>query len=232
MNRFFAPLLTSEDQEYQLDGQEAIHCITVLRKDLGDQIELINGKGLLAKGEIVEIYKKKGCKIQIESSLQKDNFPETHLAIAPTKNSDKIEWLIEKASELGISKVSFLICNNNERQKINNKRLNKIIVSAAKQSGRLHFLQIEDPIPIFTFIKKYPNGVIAHCRNSSKIPLTSLSKSCPFLIGPEGDFTKEEIEFAEQNGYKSISMGVQRLRTETAGLSASVILSQISGVLK
>ena len=94
MNRFFAPLLTSEDQEYQLDGQEAIHCITVLRKNLGDQIELINGKGLLAKGEIAEIHKKKGCKIQIKSSVQKDNFSETQLANVHTKKSDKKEWII------------------------------------------------------------------------------------------------------------------------------------------
>ena len=90
MNRFYTPLLTSKDQEYLLDGQEAIHCITVLRKDLGDEIELINGKGLLAKGKIAEVHKKKGCKIEIESNLQKNNFAETHLAIAPTKNSDKI----------------------------------------------------------------------------------------------------------------------------------------------
>ncbi len=156
MNRFYAPQLNVNDHEYYLDGQEAKHCITVLRHNISDTIELINGKGVLAIGIITEINKKSECKITIEKTSKKDNYPQTHLAMAPTKNSDRIEWLIEKASELGITKVSFLNCQNNERKKINYKRLDKIIVSSAKQSGRLHLLEVEESISILEFIKKKP----------------------------------------------------------------------------
>ena len=116
MNRFYAPNLTKNDNVYHLDGDESRHCIKVLRNNIGDKVELINGKGLLAIAHISEI-KKSDCILNIESFLKKENYPETHLAIAPTKSSDKIEWLVEKASELGIQKISFIICQNNERKK-------------------------------------------------------------------------------------------------------------------
>lgn len=230
MNRFYAPNLTKHDNVYHLDGDESRHCIKVLRNNIGDKVELINGKGLLAIAYISDI-KKSDCILNIESFLKKENYPETHLAIAPTKSSDKIEWLVEKASELGIQKISFITCQNNERKKINYARLDKIIVSSAKQSGRLHLLQIEESISFKDFIGKHPKGLIAHCRNSKKTSLSSIQHQYPILIGPEGDFIKEEIELAIKSGYEAISLGKQRLRTETAGIAACVIMVKNAGIL-
>ncbi len=230
MNRFYAPNLTKHDNVYHLDGDESRHCIKVLRNNIGDKVELINGKGLLAIAHISDI-KKSDCILNIESFLKKENYPETHLAIAPTKSSDKIEWLVEKASELGIQKISFITCQNNERKKINYARLDKIIVSSAKQSGRLHLLQIEESISFKDFIEKHPKGLIAHCRNSKKTSLSSIQHQYPILIGPEGDFIKEEIELAIKSGYEAISLGKQRLRTETAGIAACVIMVKNAGIL-
>ena len=231
MNRFFAPHLNEQNKEYHLESDESRHCIKVLRNNVGDKIELINGKGLLATANISEIKKKSECILSIESYQIKENYPYTHLAIAPTKNADKIEWLVEKASELGIQKISFLNCQNNERRKINYSRLDKIIVSSAKQSGRLHLLKIEESISFTDFIEKHPTGLIAHCRNSKKESLSSIQNQHPILIGPEGDFIKEEVELAIKSGYQAISLGKQRLRTETAGIAACVIMAKNAGIL-
>jgi len=151
---------------------------------------------------------------------EKSSDQSVHLAIAPTKNMERMEWLAEKVTEMGITHLTLLHCRNNERKQVKLDRLQRILISAMKQSQRLHLPKLDDLCNFNDFVQSFPNGLIAHCAEGSKEPIQALSKenTGPILIGPEGDFTKEEVDFALQNGYKSITLGKNRLRTETAGL--------------
>jgi len=133
---------------------------------------------------------------------------------------ERLEWFIEKATEIGITKISFIICQNSERREVKTERLEKILISAVKQSGRYFLPKITGSIKFKDFLKYYPTGLIAHCREGEKMKVETTFQNKVIVIGPEGDFTVEEIELALTTGYVSITLGENRLRTETAALVA------------
>lgn len=222
MAQFFDPSITPEDKFFTLNEEESLHICKVLRLKNGQEIEIVNGKGFLFHGKIVDAHPKR-CQLEI-SSFESSRAPdfEVHIGIAPTKNIDRIEWMVEKCTELGATHFTFLLCKNNERKVLKTDRLEKIAISAMKQSKRRFLPAISQLTSFNDFVKTHPNGLIAHCYDSKKGLIKELASksSCPILIGPEGDFTIEEVQLAEKNGYKAISLGKNRLRTETAGLFA------------
>lgn len=209
-----------------LSKAESHHATKVLRLKLNDSITLMDGKGTIADAIITDINKKEiSFRISSKTEHPQPKF-KLHIAIAPTKSNDRIEFFLEKCTEIGISEITPILCKNSERKNINNERWLKIITSAAKQS-KSPFFPILNPIQsIEKFIASKHDGAlyIAHCEKSSektelKNHLTSQKEIC-ILIGPEGDFTKEEINFALEKNYNPVSLGNTRLRTETAGIVA------------
>lgn len=210
-----------------LSEEESRHAIKVLRKSLGDEIHVFDGLGNLFTGRIADNHPKH-CGIKIDSIEENwGALPyQFHLAIAPTKNMDRLEWLAEKAVEIGISKLTPLLCEHSERKVLKPVRLEKIILSATKQSLK-GTLPILDPLtPFKDFIqtpRAYPT-FMGYCGEGEKTPLfqelkTTGSTVC-VMIGPEGDFSPSEFEMALSKGIRGITLGDQRMRTETAGLAA------------
>jgi 16S rRNA (uracil1498-N3)-methyltransferase len=190
----------------------------------GEKISLIDGKGNFYEGELTLVTDKK-CEARIISGpkIQPVRSYYLHLAIAPTKQIDRIEWMVEKCVEIGIDEISFIQCKNSERIAVKTDRIVKIVESAVKQSLQARIPKVNELQAFGKFISSSNADVklIAHCENSEKISLGKLelkNKSLLVMIGPEGDFTHEEIEAAEKNDFKVLSLGENRLRTETAGL--------------
>lgn len=206
-----------------INEEEQQHIVKVLRMKNGEEIHVTDGNGNLASGKLFI----EGKKANIEVSEIKKDFPDfspkLHIAIAPTKNIDRIEFFIEKAVEMGISEITILQTEKTERKNINIDKLRKQAIAASKQSLRFHFPIINDSIKISDFLKKInpENTFVAHCHenleraNLKEIP--SL-ENITFLIGPEGDFSEKEISFLADHKIRAVSLGNQRLRTETAGL--------------
>jgi len=211
-----------------LGEDESRHCIKVLRKSTGEKVQVIDGKGGLYEGTVELVSKNKPVKVWINSRTLFDanNYQSGfHLAIAPTKNADRMEWLLEKTVELGIQSICFLHCEHSERSNLRLDRLEKIAISALKQSKQYWLPQIELGVPFEKFIariEKISTTFIAHCYENSKSEINTLLTSEPstVLIGPEGDFSLNEINLAKQKGVQTVSLGDSRLRTETAGLYA------------
>lgn len=222
MHLFYDPTITSLLKEHTLNEEESKHACKVLRLKEGDVISILNGHGFEFLTEITDANPKK-CKVKITSFEEKKE-PDyaIHIAIAPTKNNDRIEWFLEKATEIGITEITLLLCTNNERKLVKTERYEKILISAMKQSKRLFLPKLNSLVTFKEFILKNPKGLIAHCYDGEKqsIQESFLKNNCPLMIGPEGDFTLTEVEIALQNGYKAITLGENRLRTETAGLVA------------
>ena len=214
-------------------NDEARHCL-VLRKKIGDCIQVLNGEGLILKANIIQIQKDKVIAEIIEKEVKNDLRPyHFHLVISPTKQSDRMEWMLEKSIELGIDEISFIETQHSEKAKINMDRLRKISISAIKQSHHYKLPIINDIIKFNEFIKYDRHGIkaIAHCYPSDKMTigeLTSINESnYTVLIGPEGDFSETEIKIAQQNNYKTLDLGNSRLRTETAGLYVCAALKAL-----
>lgn len=221
MNVFIA---TVDRDRGQLTADESWHCAKVLRKRAGESVHLIDGKGNFYEGTL-EVVSEKQCLVKISkgpTQQTKKNY-RLHLAIAPTKQIDRIEWMIEKAVEIGIDEISFVQCKNSERTTIKIERILKIIESAVKQSLQAFIPKVNELRTIKEVVLNASEDqiLIAHCFDSPKNNIKELqfkNKSTLILIGPEGDFTKEEVEFAQQNKCTAVSLGDTRLRTETAGL--------------
>lgn len=212
-------------QTQLLSEGESKHCIKVLRKKSGDVINIIDGLGNLIKAEIVDPNPKK-CALKIVEV--QDNFEQRsyklHLAIAPTKNMDRIEWCVEKAVEIGIDEITFLRCDNSERTVVKLERVDRIIISAMKQSIKAFKPILNEVTPIKSFLNSCENQVkmIAHLEEGDKKYISDFKNSTAdycLLIGPEGDFSPSEINLAMEEGFKSVSLGQSRLRTETAGVT-------------
>lgn len=206
-----------------INEDEQLHIQKVLRMREGDEIFITNGKGDLTKGNIIF----EGKKVALNVLEIKRNIPDfqhkLHIAIAPTKNIDRTEFFVEKATEMGISEITFLLTEKSERKNINIDKIRKQVISASKQSLRVHFPIVNDLTKFSDFIKNIsPNETfIAHCdKYFERTELNSIKSefSTTFLIGPEGDFSPKEIQFLIEKGVKSVSLGNQRLRTETAGV--------------
>ena len=230
MHLFYTPDI--KKQEYTLDSIESKHCIKVLRLSIGDKIQLIDGKGGFYTAKIIDDSPKR-CTVRCVETLKeygKRNFS-LHIAIAPTKNIVRLEWFLEKATEIGVNRISPILCKHSEQKVIKKDRLLKIIKSALKQSQKFHLPQLDDLVPFNEFVERQGKGFIAHCNDGEKLELADLNvlnKNNCVLIGPEGDFNKVEVAFALKNNFMPISLGDQRLRTETAGLVACHTLSLIN----
>ncbi|KQT25898.1 rRNA methyltransferase [Chryseobacterium sp. Leaf405] len=206
-----------------INDEEQQHIVKVLRMKNGEEIHVTDGKGNLASGKLIIEGKKASIEIvEIKSDLP-DFSPKLHIAIAPTKNIDRIEFFIEKAVEMGISEITILQTEKTERKNINIDKLRKQAIAASKQSLRFHFPVINDLIKIQDFLKNIhsESTFVAHCHeNLERIDLKLIPKmeNITFLIGPEGDFSEKEISFLAEHNIKAVSLGNQRLRTETAGI--------------
>lgn len=215
----------------QLSENSIHHISNVLRMKKGEQFWLTNGKGIKSKIELTEVSKK-NCEIKIletiEESKPKNSF---HLAISFTKNPARIEWLLEKTTEIGISTITPIITKRSEKVFNKRERFEKILVSAMLQSQQTFLPTLNEPI-LFNEILNSSEEIklIAHCLENEKKELRELlhkEKSTIVLIGPEGDFTEDEIQLALANNFKPISLGEKRLRTETAGLYACVVFNSL-----
>ena len=231
---FYTPNINLTASTFVLDEAESKHAIKVLRLNTGDKINLVNGKGTFFEAEITQAHAKK-CELKILSSTTETNTkPDIHIAIAPTKNNDRLEWFVEKATEIGIGEITPLICQRSERKTLKIDRLEKTAVAAMKQSLKATLPKINEPISFKDFIKNTPpqnNQFIAHCLDNTEKHLIEIclkNESALVLIGPEGDFTKEEIDLAIKNRFKPISLGKSRLRTETAGIVACHTINLIN----
>jgi 16S rRNA (uracil1498-N3)-methyltransferase len=222
MHLFYDPTIDAESDIHQLSEDESKHACRVLRLKTGDVFQLLDGKGGIYNCRICDDNPKK-CKVKIETREFHPAPPyQIHIAIAPTKNMDRIEWFAEKATEIGLTDLTLIIGKNSERKEVKLERIEKILVSAMKQSKQLYLPRLHPVTAVRTFISEYPNGMIAHCMDEDKSRISSSFnlKDCPILIGPEGDFTEDEVTMALSNGYKTVTLGSNRLRTETAGLYA------------
>ena len=209
--------------DVKINDEEQQHIVKVLRMCEGEEIFVTDGNGNLAKGNLVF----EGKKVSLDVKEIKENLtefsPKLHIAIAPTKNIDRIEFFVEKATEMAISEITILQTEKTERKNLNIDKLRKQAIAASKQSLRFHFPKINDVTKLSDFLKNInpKNTFVAHCDvaferiNLSDIPeLTNPT----FLIGPEGDFAEKEIKMLAEKGIKAVSLGHQRLRTETAGI--------------
>lgn len=231
MNWFFQSGI-SEGSCY-LDGDEFRHCIKVLRNNTGDEINLIDGKGTFYKAIIKEIQKNT-CLFEI-SNQSKESIKDytIHIALAPTKNMERMEWFVEKAIEIGVDVISFVQCDHSERAHIKQERINRIAISAVKQSGRASLPTFTSFDNLSSLVKKDASSerFIAYVDRTNPdylIKLAEQKKSYTVLIGPEGDFSKEELDLALAQGYRKVSLGNHRLRTETAALAACHILNLVN----
>ncbi len=227
MQLFFDKNIQQNDMQFTFDKMESKHIIRVLRKKEGDILQITNGKGFLFTSEINIANDKKCLVIIIKEECFKRQFNyKLHIAIAPTKNNQRLEWFLEKATEIGISEITPIICDNSERKIVKQDRLEKVLVSAMKQSNRFYLPKLNEVISFKEFVKqkKSDNLFIAHCEEATnKISFKSElqdKNKITLLIGPEGDFSITEINEALQNNYQPVSLGNSRLRTETAALVA------------
>ena len=217
--------IENPESKIVLSKQESKHATKVLRKKEGDILNFTDGKGGFYRAEITVADTKK-CRLQIISSEQKPKQHNYHLhiAIAPTKNMDRYEWFLEKATEIGIDEITPIICEHSERKVIKTERCNRILLSAMKQSLKFYLPKLNEAIILKDFLKQdfEGNKYIAHCEDGEKTELRKEEKANKntVLIGPEGDFTAAEIEIALQNQFKAVSLGKSRLRTETAAVVA------------
>lgn len=216
-----------KDNLFTFEENESKHIITVLRHKTGDNINVTDGSGNMYRAQLINANPRQ-CQAVITSimpPMKKHNYY-LHIAISPTKNADRMEWFVEKTVELGIDEISPIICEHSERKRINKERLQKIALSAMKQSIKTHITRINDIMHFNDFIrtgfvgKKLIAYVDSHQHNKSISMNYAKGENALILIGPEGDFSREEINMAIEHEYIPVSLGSSRLRTETAGITA------------
>ena len=223
MHIFYTPDI---EIKQELSEEESSHAIRVLRLTEGDEILLVDGIGNFYKAIITRAHHKR-CSVEIVDKYAdiERNF-KVHIAVAPTKNIDRIEWFTEKSAEIGIDNLTLLKCRYSERKDVKKERISKILISAMKQSQKASLTELESLIDFKEFVTRKFDGekFIAHCyKDTERRLLKDLytpGHDAVVLIGPEGDFSEEEVDLAISNGFKPISLGTSRLRTETAALVA------------
>jgi 16S rRNA (uracil1498-N3)-methyltransferase len=225
MQLFYNSEIKSGDKTFTFDKEESKHIIKVLRKQEGHKIHITNGLGYLFISEIVLGLEKK-CEVKINEQhfFKPTNFY-THIAVAPTKMLDRMEWFLEKATEIGIHEITPIICEHSERKLYKIDRAEKIIQAATKQSNQYYLPKINEAITFSEFLKKNHSSqkFIAHCEETDKKSFAKeieRNKPVIILIGPEGDFSTKEIKLAIDNNFIPVTLGNTRLRTETAALVA------------
>lgn len=210
---------------YSLSSEESKHCIKVLRMGVGDTLMLTDGNGTLCKAKIITASPKE-CEVEIVERKHEEQKPyRLHIGVAPTKNSARIEWFVEKAVEIGVDRITLLVCDHSEREKQNTERLQKIIDSAMKQSLKAYRPALEGPMPILDFIRQADEAckMVCYCDGDERHTMHEAyqkGRDAVVLIGPEGDFSQKEISTALELGFQPVTLGSCRLRTETAALYA------------
>ena len=223
MQLFYCPDL--KGSTHLLNEEESKHIIRVLRLKNGDFIHLTDGKGGLFKAELIDDHPKR-CTVQIVESKTEYGKRDykLNMAVAPTKNISRYEWFLEKATEFGIDEITPIICEHSERKEVKNQRLEKVIISAVKQSLKAYVPTLKQSQKFKDFVKQEFSGqkFIAYCEGKPKHlkELYKAKSDVLILIGPEGDFSPEEVKLAQANGFDIISLGESRLRTETAAIAA------------
>ena len=230
---FYAPLIATDPL---LPDEESMHCTRVLRLGRGAELTVTDGRGVFYRA-VIEEADTRHCRVRV---VEQREAPRPwayglHLAVAPTKSIDRMEWFLEKATEIGVDSVTLLRCRYSERREVKRERLQRVAVSAMKQSGQAHLPLIEGMTDFADFITRSTTEacrLIAHC-HSSELPSLSTSyhrgSNVLILIGPEGDFSAEEVEMAEAAGFAGVSLGRTRLRTETAALAACHAIHVLNG---
>jgi 16S rRNA (uracil1498-N3)-methyltransferase len=225
MQLFYNPNIDETTKTFSFDKEESKHIIKVLRKKDSDILFVTNGSGYLFETEITLASDSK-CTVTVISFEKKPASKfHLHLAVAPTKMNDRYEWFLEKATEIGVSEITPIICDRSERKVVKNDRFDKIILTAMKQSNELYLPKLNEAITFKEFLKRENEGLqlIAHCEETDKKTLKSVLKpneSVTLLIGPEGDFSEKEIALAIDKKFIPVSLGNTRLRTETAAIVA------------
>ncbi len=221
----YAPDLQPGQPAYTLSEEESKHAVRVLRLGPGDAVALVDGRGGIYQAAVADANPKR-CQLRIAARAQvppRSYF--MHVAVAPTKNLDRMEWLVEKAVEIGVERISFLRCARSERRELKLDRLEKIAVSALKQSGQAWLPQLDELTDFADFVRASApeTTFVAHLEAGERTALAQVvvaGPGCCVLIGPEGDFTPAEIELALSRGIRPVTLGPSRLRTETAALAA------------
>lgn len=228
MHVFYTPDIQTRPE---LPEEEAAHAIRVLRLEAGDEVTLTDGKGCFYRAEISAASNKR-CLVNILETLPQEPLWQghLHLAMAPTKNMDRTEWFAEKATEIGFDELTFLNCHFSERKVIKAERIRKILVSAIKQSLKARLPKLNEMTDFNRLVRQPFSGqkFIAHCYEGEKPLLKDIvhrGEDALILIGPEGDFSEEEVKLAVEQGFRPVSLGRSRLRTETAALVACHILN-------
>jgi 16S rRNA (uracil1498-N3)-methyltransferase len=230
-NLFYQPEISNG--LFFLDHDESKHCARVLRKRPGEVIQVTDGKGTCYAVSLTDVDQHK-CSFTIQSKkIQERPNYSIHLAISPTKNADRMEWMVEKCVEVGVDTITFIQCRNTERKVFKTDRVERIALSAMKQSQRYFMPTIEPLLPFKEFTNQqqdHTEKFIAYVDRTN--PNHLFHSAIPgqhyvILIGPEGDFTEEELRLAKASGFKKVSLGRYRLRTETAGLTACQILNLV-----
>lgn len=231
MNTFFGII---QEKAAILNEDESLHCVKVLRHKVGDEIKVIDGNGTVAFGNIAAAHAKQ-CAIAITQKqiVPKHRNYQITVAVAPTKNIERIEWFVEKAVEVGIDEIIFIKTKNSERTVVKTERIRKVAESALKQSQQAYLPTITELIDYKEFVKTPSSSIklIAHCEKNQKQHINQFFKPNQahlILIGPEGDFTNDEIKLAIDNGFIPISLGETRLRTETAALYSCMAFNALS----
>ncbi|MFT5736463.1 MAG: 16S rRNA (uracil1498-N3)-methyltransferase [Maribacter sp.] len=233
MQLFYNPKLEEESKHFTFDSFESKHIVKVLRRKVGDELQITNGRGLFLFATITESNAKE-CTVAI--THHKKIHPtkhHLHLAVAPTKMNDRFEWFLEKATEIGVHEITPILCERSERKTVKTERYEKVIQSAMKQSFQAYLPKLNPLITLAKFLEKDTQGLlfIAHCEDTERYELKrniAPDRPITILIGPEGDFTKEEIKKAKTQDYKPVSMGKTRLRTETAAIVACATVALIN----
>lgn len=225
MQLFYNPTISVDTQDFTFDKEESKHIIKVLRKKASDILHVTNGLGYLFQTEIILAIETK-CTVKIVGFEKAvcSNY-RLHLAVAPTKMNERFEWFLEKATEIGVSEITPIICDHSERKQVNIDRFEKIVIAAMKQSKQCYLPKLNQAISFKDFMKLEFVGqvFIAHCEEDDKKLLKELlhpQTDVTICIGPEGDFSSKEIKIATDHKYLPISLGHTRLRTETAAIVA------------
>ncbi|MEJ5054736.1 16S rRNA (uracil(1498)-N(3))-methyltransferase [Sphingobacterium sp. MYb382] len=237
MHLFYTADIEPHHKQFILSEEESKHAVRVLRLVQGDKVQLIDGRGGWYDATILDPHPKRTVlHIDAVETNYKESSYSLHVAVAPTKNIDRIEWFLEKATEVGIQEISPIISAHSERKEVKVDRLNKVVISAMKQSLKAYMPKVNPAITFTQFLKQQSTveGVtkmIAHCEDGTKSYLADVCKPKEkylILIGPEGDFSTEEIQQALAAGFQPISLGDNRLRTETAALMSCLEASVLN----
>ena len=233
MQLFYNSSLDNSFKQFSFSTEESKHIVKVLRKKEGDILKITNGKGYLFDAKILEANQKK-CKAQITDTEKIiPRLHTLHLAVAPTKINDRFEWFLEKATEIGVNEITPILCDHSERKVIKPERLEKVLQSAMKQSLQTYLPKLNPLTSYKDFLEKVKGDLkfIAHCEDEEKAELkrrVAADKDVVILIGPEGDFSGKEIDLAYEKGFVPVSLGRNRLRTETAAIYACTAVAIIN----